>query len=151
VKPYVMNKVVYSIVIVGLFLAGVSALTMMMFSEHQQHGSCGGICINSPFIWLPILTALGCVVGAIAILFAVREEKHKIRQDALELVLTDEEQSIIGEIEKVGGEITQQELGWRMKISKVKVHRIVARLQKRNIIEKIPYGKTNLLRLKKTS
>lgn len=143
-----MNRIVYAVLIVGLFLAGVSAITLLLFSEYQHEGSCGGICYKSPYLWLPVLTAVGCVVGAAAILMAVKESNIKTEKDARDAVLTDEESLIVGELEKNNGELTQQELGWRTKMSKVKVHRIIKRLEKRNILEKLGYGKTNLIRLK---
>jgi len=145
-----MNKIIYAIVIVGLFLSGVATLSILLFSEYQQHGSCGGICYKSPYIWLPVLTAAGCVVGAVAILLAVKESKEKTERKARDNVLTEEESLIVQELEKNNGELTQQEIGWRIKLSKVKVHRIISRLEKRNILEKLDYGKTRLIRLKKT-
>jgi len=143
-----MNKIIYSVVIVGLFLSGVAALSLIMFSDFEEHGSCGSICYKSPYLWIPILTAVGCVVGAVAILVAVKESQKKFEKQTRAAVLTEDESLVVGELEKNKGELTQQEIGWRTKLSKVKIHRLVSKLAQRNIVEKLDYGKTRLIRLK---
>jgi uncharacterized membrane protein len=43
------------------------------------------------------------------------------------------------------GSITQTEIKSRSGLSKVKVSRILSRLEQRNVIEKKPHGNTNLI------
>jgi len=143
-----MNKIIYSVVIVGLFLSGVAALSLIMFSDFEEHGSCGSICYKSPYLWIPILTAVGCVVGAVAILVVVKESQKKFEKQTRAAVLTEEESLVVAELEKNNGELTQQEIGWRTNLSKVKIHRLVSKLVQRNIVEQLDYGKTRLIRLK---
>ena len=143
-----MNRIIYAVLIVGLFLSGVSTLSLLLFSEYQEHGSCGSICYRSPYLWLPILTAGGCVVGAVAILLAVKENQKNFEKKTLDAVLTEEEALIVAQLEKNRGELTQQELGWSTKLSTVKIHRILSKLVLRNIVEKLEYGKTRLILLK---
>ena len=143
-----MNKIIYSVVIVGLFLGGVAALSLIMFSDFEEHGSCGSICYKSPYLWIPILTAVGCVVGAVAILVAVKESQKKFEKQTRAAVLTEEESLVVAELEKNNGELTQHEIGWRTNLSKVKIHRLVSKLVQRNIVEQLDYGKTRLIRLK---
>jgi uncharacterized membrane protein len=142
-----VNNIIYSVLIVGLFLSGVATLSMVLFSEYQEHGSCGSICLRSPYLWLPVLTAGGCVVGALAILVAVKDKQREFEKQTVAAVLTEDESFVVAELEKNNGELTQQELGWRTNLSKVKIHRILSRLEKRKIIEKINYGKTRLIRI----
>lgn len=143
-----MNRIIYAVLIVGLFLSGVSTLSILLFSEYQEHGSCGSICYKSPYLWLPVLTAGGCVVGAFAIILAVKENQGKFEKQTMDAVLTKEEAVVLAELEKNMGELTQQELGWRTNLSTVKIHRILSKLAQRNIVEKLEYGKTRLIRLK---
>lgn len=144
-----MDRILYAIIIVGLFLSGVSALSIMLFSVQQERGTCPGICVKSPYLWLPILSALGCVVGSLAILLAIKESNKKFEKKVIDAVLTEDEALVVQELENSGGELTQQEIGWRTRMSKVKVHRIINRLMSRNLLEKMDYGKTKLVRLKR--
>lgn len=48
------------------------------------------------------------------------------------------------------GELTQSDLVRKTKLSKVKVHRIVKRLESLGIVSKYPYGITNKIKLEKS-
>ncbi|MBI3035785.1 MarR family transcriptional regulator [Candidatus Woesearchaeota archaeon] len=60
-----------------------------------------------------------------------------------------DEKIAIGELEKNNGALTQSELVRNTGLSKVKVHRIVKRLESLGIVKKYPYGVTNKIKLEK--
>jgi len=65
------------------------------------------------------------------------------------MILPDEK-IVIKELERSNGEMTQSDLVRRTKLSKVKVHRIIKRLESLGIISKYPYGITNKIKLEKS-
>jgi len=62
---------------------------------------------------------------------------------------TPEEKLVIRELEDAGGELTQSELVKKTGISKVKVHRVIKRLEQLKILSKYPYGVTNKIKVEK--
>jgi len=64
-------------------------------------------------------------------------------------MLTPEEKVVIKLLKENDGELTQSELVTRTKLSKVKVHRVIKRLESLNVVSKYPYGVTNKIKLEK--
>ena len=61
---------------------------------------------------------------------------------------TKDEKLVMRTLEENGSELTQTELVKRTKLSKVKVHRVIKRLESIGIVNKYSYGMTNKIRLK---
>jgi len=61
-----------------------------------------------------------------------------------------DEKIVIKELGRNNGELTQSDLVRKTKLSKVKIHRIVRRLETLEIISKYPYGVTNKIKLEKS-
>lgn len=99
-----------------------------------------------------VLSFLGFLITLIAGLYLLQLMKHKdiqvFKKSFIESVTTSEEKIIIQELEKNNNELTQSELVKKSGLSKVKVHRIIKRLERLKIIEKFPYGMTNKIKLK---
>ncbi len=62
-------------------------------------------------------------------------------------MLSDQELKVITELEK--GVVKQKEIGANLNFSKSKLSKIVGRLEEKNLVEKKPHFKTNVLRLLK--
>jgi len=95
---------------------------------------------------LPLFVLLGGLIS-IASGVAIRNLTHekevkKLKRDLTELYLTDEEKKLLGEIERAGS-ITQKELTDVTGYSRVKVHRILEKLESRRVVKRVPYGLTN--------
>ncbi len=92
------------------------------------------------------MTAAAMAVGAlIVLLFQWRISQKQLHR--LLKVLPEEERAIIELLVKEG-KMEQTYIVTESGLSKVKVSRVIARLQQRGIIEKKPLGNTNLIKLK---
>ena len=104
----------------------------------------------SPFsIAYPIMGVISILAG-FAIWNLIREREIKAtKKKILDVFLLPEEKRILGEIEKYGGSITQSEIVKSTGLSRVKVHRTIRNLERKNLIIKQQYGMTNKIVLKK--
>ena len=103
---------------------------------------------------IPLATTfLGSVIsilGGVSLLNLLRKRESKeLKKDILESVILPDEKLVIQELEKNNGELTQSEMVRNTKLSKVRVHRIIKRLESMGVITKHPYGLTNKIKLEK--
>ncbi|MFA5764155.1 MAG: hypothetical protein WC915_05095 [archaeon] len=118
-----------------------------------------GVCqheerVNLLTALIPIAIISGVIIGAIVFFFmSVKLEKQN---DNLENVtqtliqfLNKDEKKIVEKIIENDGKIYQSELSRIEGIGKLKSHRIIRRLEERNVIEIEKHGKTNIIKLKK--
>ena len=100
------------------------------------------------------LTLIGSVVSISAgILFIrlLREKENKeIKMEIIDSMVLPDERIVINELEKNHGTLTQSEIVSSTGLSKVKVHRIIKRLESLGILKKYPYGLTNKIKLEKS-
>ena len=100
-----------------------------------------------------ILTFTGAVVSILAGVSLInllrKKERNELKREIVGSMITPEEKSVILELEKENGELTQSELVSKTGLGKVKIHRILKRLEALGIVRKIPYGMTNKIRLEK--
>ena len=112
-----------------------------------------GLRRTSPY---PIMIAsfLGSVISLLAALSLMdllrKKERKELTKSVIDTMTTPEEKAIIKELERNSGELTQSDLVRKTGLSKVKVHRIIKRLESLGIVSKYPYGVTNNIRLEKT-
>ena len=100
---------------------------------------------SSLLIWILILVVL-IVVGYFLYKFYLKKGK---KTGDIERYLMESEKSILNELKKADrGELWQKQLQLKTNFSKAKLSRIVRNLESRNLIEKIPFGNTNKVRLK---
>ena len=99
---------------------------------------------------IPVFMGGGAILGALALyLFyekSMPTEKEHDATAALSLMEKDEGK-IVKRIVEEGGRITQSEVSRIEGIGKVKAHRILERLEKRGVLAKERYGKTNMIKL----
>lgn len=102
-----------------------------------------------------ITSLIGCIVSILAgisILDLVRKkEKRELTKSIIESMTTPEEKKVISALEEAGGELTQAQIVDNVRLTKVKAHRIIKRLEQMKIITKYPYGVTNKIVLEKIS
>ncbi len=105
--------------------------------------------IASPFMMFILAGGLISIANGIAIRSLTHEKEiKKVKIDMKSLYLTPEEKYLISELEKSGGELTQKELTHITGYPRVKIHRILQKLESKKIIRKIPYGQTNKILIK---
>ncbi len=99
---------------------------------------------------MPLLTygvaAVAMIVGAMIILLFQWRISHKQVHDMLRILPADERKII--EVLLKEKKIEQMYLVAESGLSKVKVSRLLAKLEQRGVIEKKPLGNTNLIKLK---
>ena len=76
-----------------------------------------------------------------------KKDKNLLTKKIINTLTTPDEKLLLRALESVGGELTQSALVKKTKLSKVKVHRIVKRLESLNMIDKYSYGVTNMIKL----
>lgn len=84
------------------------------------------------------------IIALIALVLFYKREK----MDVAMMTLTDEEKMIVNKISD-SGEMTQKKLVKLTGYSKSKMSKIIRRLEERGIVEKIPWGNTNILKVSK--
>ena len=104
----------------------------------------------SPISLILLFTGIASLLAGFSIWNLVREKEIKSTKKAmLDIFLLPEEKKILEEIEKGGGSIRQNEIVRNTGFSRVKVHRIIKNLEKKNLVIKQQYGMTNKIALKK--
>lgn len=100
-----------------------------------------------------IISFLGSVISILAGLSLMdllrKKERKELTKNVIDLMTTPEEKIVIKELEENNNELTQSELVKRTKLSKVKIHRIIKRLESLKVVSKYPYGITNKIKLEK--
>jgi len=104
----------------------------------------------SPFSITFLIMGIISLLAGFSIWNLVREKEIKSTKKAiLDVFLLPEEKKILAEIDKYGGSLTQSEIVKSTGFSRVKVHRIIRNLERKNLIIKQQYGMTNKIVLKK--
>jgi uncharacterized membrane protein len=104
----------------------------------------------SPFSITFLIMGIISLIAGLSIWSLTREKEIKSTKKALlDIFLLPEEKKVISEIEKYGGSLTQSEIVKSTGFSRVKVHRIIRNLERKNLIMKQQYGMTNKIVLKK--
>ncbi|MCX8159062.1 MAG: hypothetical protein N3D20_02120 [Candidatus Pacearchaeota archaeon] len=109
---------------------------------------------NSIIIW--IVYVLFFVIICLVIYFVydkylkkTKKEKKSIQKEDIEKYLMDSEKVILNALKQADrGELWQKQLQLQTGFSKAKLSRIIRNLEARNLIDKIPFGNTNKIRLK---
>ncbi len=91
------------------------------------------------------------IVGGIGLINLLRKrEKKEAKREVIDTMVMPDEKLVIRELEGHHGEMTQTEIVRLTKLSKVKVHRVVKRLESLGIVKKYPFGMTNKIKLEKS-
>jgi uncharacterized membrane protein len=103
---------------------------------------------------IPLIVAFSgsliSAVGGISLIMLLRrKESNEIKTELLDTVILPDEKLVLHELEKNDGELAQSELVTKTGLTKVKIHRIIKRLESMGIVNKYPYGLTNKIRLEK--
>lgn len=95
------------------------------------------------WVYLPVVvTALVLIVLPFALYFSAADVPAVAG-------LTDEEKTVVEYLTRVGGSAEQREISKALGLSRLKTHRLVKSLLRREIVDVEPRGKTNLVKLRK--
>lgn len=107
--------------------------------------------LSYPIIILSFLGSAISILAGLSLMDLLRKKERKeLTKSVIDTMTTPEEKIVIKELEKNNGELTQSDLVKKTGLSKVKVHRIVKRLESLEIVKKYPYGVTNKIKLEKS-
>jgi hypothetical protein len=99
-------------------------------------------------IFVSLFGSFVSIMAGLSILNLIRKKERKeLTKGVLDTVATPEEKLVIRTLNQNGGELTQSELVKRTGLSKVRVHRIVKRLESLKVVDKYSYGLTNKIKL----
>jgi len=107
--------------------------------------------ITAPFLGAILFGSVVSILAGLSLMNLLRaKETKELKKEVIESMILPDEKIVIKELERSNGEMTQSDLVRRTKLSKVKVHRIIKRLESLGIISKYPYGITNKIKLEKS-
>jgi len=92
---------------------------------------------------------IGFLAGVSILLMLQSKSDSEARQDVLDVALTDDEKHVVENLKSSGGIMTQSELVKASGLTKVKIHRVIKRLEALGIVSKYPHGMTNKIKLQK--
>ena len=142
------RKSLVAIILFSGFIFAVSFGTLYA-QTHIIEGTACSCTLPIPVL-IPTFASLGVLIGSVLYYFMspkIEESKEKQIQIIFSLVemLNPEEKEVVKKLFENKGEILQSKLS--KSFGKVKTFRVLENLRKRGVIEKEPYGKTNLIRL----
>ncbi|MBD3310024.1 winged helix-turn-helix transcriptional regulator, partial [Candidatus Woesearchaeota archaeon] len=129
----------------------ILTFSMLYVSDAIKDNNACGCVIPIPYMLL-LLSSLGLFVGSLSFYILISKhlkESRKMGRNA-ELTLNfldDDERMIIRELIRNKGVMPQSELDEHTGMHRVKVHRVLNRLEDKGIITKIDLGKANRIRL----
>jgi len=142
----------WALIVGGLsFIILVISLILLLANRFQVRGCGCPRVVSHDFIWLFIILAIIFVGASLYYLFSLKiEKKEKIitkNMEVLSTILDYDENKVLDMLVKNNGEMPQAEFS--IKYDKIKAHRILKRLQEKNIVDIKKEGKTNKIILKK--
>ena len=133
------------------FIALVISLSLLLADRFQVRGCGCPKVVSHNFIWLFIILAVIFVGALFYYLFSLKiEKKEKVISKNIEVlssILDKDENDVLDLLVKNEGKIAQAKLS--KKYDKIKAHRIIKKLEEKNIIDIEKEGKTNTIILKK--
>ncbi len=99
---------------------------------------------------IDLLGGVAFIIAGISMWYLIREkETGLLREEVEKALLLPEEKSVMEELKKAGGELTQKELSNRTGMPKVRLHRVLSRMEKKSVISRYPYGMTKKVVIEK--
>ena len=107
--------------------------------------------VLSPFSIIILLSGIGFVLNGYILLKYVRhKELRKTKSATVLSILTDDEKKAYSALEESDGNITQKNLSEILGFSPVKTHRVIARLEQKNLVKSYEFGMTKKIILNNT-
>lgn len=106
---------------------------------------------DSPFMLIVFIIGflINSFIGTLLFYLSHKNEKKIIKSKIMDEMLLPEEKLVIKLLEENNGEMTQSILVKKSNLGKLKISRVIKKLESSNIIKKYPYGLTNNIKLEK--
>ncbi|MEM0348738.1 MAG: MarR family transcriptional regulator [Candidatus Caldarchaeum sp.] len=131
--------------------AGILLLTVVLVSVWQHDAAMGGMMREMMgvsmwgmmwWVYLPLLVAALLLIALPVVLYLSGRDVPVVAG------LTAEERAVVDLLRRSNGVVEQREIARALGISRIKTHRIVASLRRREVVEVTRRGRTNLVKLK---
>lgn len=140
------KKIVFGILLLTVFVFVVALSSMYVQIQIEADNVCG--CVIPLNLFIPLLASIGLFIGTLVYYFlSPRFEVPAVDKDTIMRLFDAETSKVLQVIVSNKGEIPQSRISRLSGMSKVKVFRILETLRKKGIVEKHPYGKTNLIKI----
>ena len=142
------KKLIVAVMLITAFIFGVSFSTLYAQTHIVKGTAC--TCLLPVPLLLPTFSSLGLFIGSLVyylLLPKIEESKDKKIESFKSFLnlLNHDERTVLSKILDNGGKVTQSRIS--ADLGKVRAFRTIQNLIKRGILEKEPYGKTNLIKL----
>lgn len=142
------KKIILGILILAVFAFVVSISSLYVQIQISQGNACG--CFIPLPIFIPFVASIGLFIGTIIYyLFHPEIEGEGIPIEVLLNCFEGDERSVVKKILDNNGEVLQSKIVKDTNLSKVKVHRILKKLEGKGFIEKSSHGNTNKVEVNK--
>ncbi len=145
-----INKSIKPLILIfGILTLFIFAISLTVFYTTENFSTTCG-CSLPPWVIIVAMSSLGLFVG-LATYYVISnnylKEKQEIEKNLIKVLelLDIEDQKILKKIIDNGGEINQSSLSKSLDIDKVKMSRIVSKMEQKNILKKEKNGMTNKL------
>lgn len=136
------KEIMLGTLILSVFLFILSFSSLYVQTQISRGNACG--CLIPLPLFIPFLGSLGLFIGvSIYSLLFPHEKGSKISKDSLLKLFKKDERKVIGILLSNSGEYLQSEIVNETDLSKVKVHRVLKRLESKGIIRKESLGNSN--------
>ena len=152
---WVMKKNLKILVgLAGIFLVFAAMIVIPSLVESAAPEVCfeDGECLHEEFAGevtslIPLFIGIGAILGAVALYMFYERTAPASKADVALSLMGRDERAVVGRIVEEGGRVTQSEISKVKGLGKVKAHRILQKLERRGVLEKEQYGKTNMVKL----
>ncbi len=148
-----------AIVVILIFVTIVVSIESWYLTTHGMMNGPGmgqmmGAMSQASILWLIIV---GCVIGIVSV-FAyyltfpeIKSPPHEVKDsgsyDVVLRFLKEDEKKVVEVLRNSGNESLQKDIAKQTGLSKIKTHRVIARLAERGVVKAQRHGRTNRIRL----
>ncbi len=141
------KKVIIGTLVLSVFVFMISVISLYIEVTIQSGNACN--CIIPLPLFIPFVGSLGLFIGTLVYhLFSQKPESIKsfrVLAEFLLNLLSEDEAKILKILAENKGKLSQAKIVSLTEISKVRVFRALEKMKAKNLIEKKPAGKTNII------
>ncbi len=90
------------------------------------------------------------IMAGITVWYLTNEKELKnVKEGVTNSLLLPEEKVILEELKKHAGQLTQKKLARETGLTRVKIHRVLNKLEEKGLVKRHPYGSTKMVVIKK--
>jgi len=140
------KKIVLAMLVISIFVLIVALSSFYVQIQIETGNICG--CVIPIYLFIPLLASIGLFIGTM-FYYLLSPKFEKINEDVILNLFDSDEKIIVETLIKNHGKATQAKITKLTGLSKVKVHRVLERLENKNVISKIKERKVNIITLNK--